>query len=324
MRRRMQIIFQDPYASLNPRMTVGSIIGEPLETHNLGSGKARQERVRELLRWSGSTRATRTAIRTSSPAGSASASASPARSRWSRSSSSATSRSARSTSRSRRRSSTCSIELREQFGLTYLFIAHDLSVVRHISDRVGGDVPRQDRRARPAGAALRRAGATHTRARCCRRCRSRIRRRSDAGSGSSSPATSRRRRTRRQAADSTPAAGSTSGSGGRRTAGLTIRSCGWSRRTTRRHATMRRRRSESDVGVARVPEEQARHGTPAAVTARVRRSQGRGRRTGGGGVAGGGGGDAAPRRSMNQRWRRPRPPPTSPRRAPDGNGDRGA
>jgi oligopeptide transport system ATP-binding protein len=49
MRRRMQMIFQDPYASLNPRMTVGSIIGEPMEVHNLLKPKARQERVQELL-----------------------------------------------------------------------------------------------------------------------------------------------------------------------------------------------------------------------------------------------------------------------------------
>ena len=51
MRRRMQMIFQDPYASLNPRMTVGSIIGEPLEVHNIGSSKKeRQDRVQELLK----------------------------------------------------------------------------------------------------------------------------------------------------------------------------------------------------------------------------------------------------------------------------------
>ena len=51
MRRRMQMIFQDPYASLNPRMTVGSIVGEPLEVHNIGSSKKeRQDRVQELLK----------------------------------------------------------------------------------------------------------------------------------------------------------------------------------------------------------------------------------------------------------------------------------
>lgn len=48
-RRRMQMIFQDPYASLNPRMTVGEIIGEPLEVHRLASGKVKVDRVRELL-----------------------------------------------------------------------------------------------------------------------------------------------------------------------------------------------------------------------------------------------------------------------------------
>nr|HMN63034.1 ATP-binding cassette domain-containing protein [Anaerolinea sp.] len=50
MRRKMQMIFQDPYASLNPRMTVGQIIGEPLLIHNLADGKEAEERVEELLR----------------------------------------------------------------------------------------------------------------------------------------------------------------------------------------------------------------------------------------------------------------------------------
>jgi len=48
-RREMQIIFQDPYASLNPRMTVGDIIGEPLEIHGVARGSAKEKRVRELL-----------------------------------------------------------------------------------------------------------------------------------------------------------------------------------------------------------------------------------------------------------------------------------
>jgi oligopeptide transport system ATP-binding protein len=49
MRRRMQMIFQDPYASLNPRLAVGDIIGEPLTVHNISKGNARRDRVRELL-----------------------------------------------------------------------------------------------------------------------------------------------------------------------------------------------------------------------------------------------------------------------------------
>ena len=42
------MIFQDPYASLNPRMTVGKIVGEPLEIHSIGSAASRAERIREL------------------------------------------------------------------------------------------------------------------------------------------------------------------------------------------------------------------------------------------------------------------------------------
>jgi oligopeptide/dipeptide ABC transporter ATP-binding protein len=50
MRRQMQIIFQDPYASLNPRMRIGDVIGEGLEIHNIARGAAKRDRVMELLR----------------------------------------------------------------------------------------------------------------------------------------------------------------------------------------------------------------------------------------------------------------------------------
>jgi oligopeptide transport system ATP-binding protein len=49
MRRRMQLVFQDPHSSLNPRMTVGDIVGEPLAIHKVGSRRDRRNRVRELL-----------------------------------------------------------------------------------------------------------------------------------------------------------------------------------------------------------------------------------------------------------------------------------
>lgn len=49
MRKRMQIVFQDPFASLNPRMTVQDIIGEPLDIHRIARGEKRRERIRELL-----------------------------------------------------------------------------------------------------------------------------------------------------------------------------------------------------------------------------------------------------------------------------------
>jgi oligopeptide transport system ATP-binding protein len=49
MRREMQIVFQDPYSSLDPRMTVGNIVSEPLEVHGIGTRKSRRETVRRLL-----------------------------------------------------------------------------------------------------------------------------------------------------------------------------------------------------------------------------------------------------------------------------------
>jgi oligopeptide transport system ATP-binding protein len=137
MRRRMQIIFQDPYSSLNPRMTVGSIISEPLETHNLASGKARIERVRELLalvglnpnytnryphEFSGGQRQRIGVARSLAVEPEFIVCDEPI--------------SALDVS-IQAQVLNLLVELREKFGLTYLFIAHDLSVVRHISDRVG-------------------------------------------------------------------------------------------------------------------------------------------------------------------------------------------
>ena len=74
VRREMQIVFQDPYASLNPRMTVRDIVGEPLRIHGSYRGNQGKQRVNELLRTVGLCPSTRIASRMSSPAGSASAS----------------------------------------------------------------------------------------------------------------------------------------------------------------------------------------------------------------------------------------------------------
>jgi ABC-type dipeptide/oligopeptide/nickel transport system ATPase component len=106
LRRRMQMVFQDPFASLNPRHSVGRIVGEPLRVHHLQKRRGVGKRVREIL--PPPPPPPPAATRTSSRAASASASASHARSRSIPTSSSATSPSPRSTSRSRRRSSTCS------------------------------------------------------------------------------------------------------------------------------------------------------------------------------------------------------------------------
>ena len=79
LRRHMQIIFQDPVGSLNPRMRIGNIIGEPIQVHGLASGAGKDEMVGSLLRGSGSIPPMPTDIPTNFPAASGNASASPAR-----------------------------------------------------------------------------------------------------------------------------------------------------------------------------------------------------------------------------------------------------
>ena len=136
MRRHLQMIFQDPYASLNPRMTVGNIVSEPMQIHNLVPKGERTKRVQELLQtvglnpyfanrypheFSGGQRqrigiaralaANPDFIVCDEPVSALDVSI-------------------------QAQIVNLLEDLQDQFGLTYLFIAHDLSVVRHISDRV--------------------------------------------------------------------------------------------------------------------------------------------------------------------------------------------
>jgi oligopeptide transport system ATP-binding protein len=136
MRQRMQMIFQDPYASLNSRWTISRIIGEPLRVHKLASGQEQIERVQELLRivrlnprfvnrypheFSGGQR---------QRIGVARALASNPEFIICDEPISALDVSIQA------QVINLLEELQEQFGLTYLFIAHDLSMVRHICTRV--------------------------------------------------------------------------------------------------------------------------------------------------------------------------------------------
>jgi oligopeptide transport system ATP-binding protein len=135
-RRRMQIIFQDPYGSLDPRMTVSSIVSEPIETHHLAEGSAKDDRVAELLKlvgldpkyvkrypheFSGGQRQRIGVARALAVEPEFIVCDEPI--------------SALDVSIQAQVLNLLT-DLRKRLGLTYLFVAHDLSVVKHISDRV--------------------------------------------------------------------------------------------------------------------------------------------------------------------------------------------
>lgn len=136
-RKYMQMIFQDPYASLNPRMTVGDIIGEPLEIHNIAKGNEKKERVQELLRLVGlnSEHANRYPHEFSGGQrqriGIARALAVEPEFIICDEPISALDVSIQA------QIVNMLEDLQQELGLTYLFIAHDLSMVKHISSRVG-------------------------------------------------------------------------------------------------------------------------------------------------------------------------------------------
>lgn len=136
LRRQMQMIFQDPYSSLNPRMTLLDIVGEPLLVNGVGDRKERMDRVAELLRlvglrpeymrrfphaFSGGQRQRIGIARALALNPSLVVADEPV---------SALDVSVQA------QILNLLMDLQAQLGLTYLFVAHDLSVVKHISDRV--------------------------------------------------------------------------------------------------------------------------------------------------------------------------------------------
>ena len=269
LRRRMQMVFQDPYASLNPRHSVGRIIGEPMRTHGLATAGARATRACASCSASSGCRPTpRRGTRTSSRAASVSASASRARSRSTRTSIVADEPVSALDVSIQAQILNLLESLQDEFDLTYLFIAHDLAVVRHISDRIAVMYLGKIVEVSPAGRALPAAAASvHDRAALGGpdpRPEGRARARGDPASRATCP----RRPTRRRPAASTRGARSSS----RRAAATRSRASESSRPATPSRATGSRRSRRAqiqphEVG-AGVPEPAARSAASRAIPGR--------------------------------------------------------
>jgi oligopeptide transport system ATP-binding protein len=136
MRRKIQMIFQDPYASLNPRMTVGQLVGEPLIVHNVATGAEINDRVAHLLE----TVKLNPAFATRYPhefSGGQRQRIGVARALALQPSFVICDEPISALDVSIQAQVVNLLEeLQQQFNLTYLFIAHDLSMVKHISDRI--------------------------------------------------------------------------------------------------------------------------------------------------------------------------------------------
>jgi peptide/nickel transport system ATP-binding protein len=139
LKRKMQIIFQDPYASFNPRMKIGDAVGHPLEIHGLAHGEEKYERVKELFNRVGLTPAEKFVdLYPHQMSGGQRQRAAMARSLILQPEFIVADEPVSMIDVSLRTAIVdLMLSLRKDFGLTYLFITHDLAIAKYISDRIG-------------------------------------------------------------------------------------------------------------------------------------------------------------------------------------------